>query len=47
MTQDEFDWSGVLFIGEWTPEEALAFARRVEEIAKEERAKKEAADAAG
>ncbi len=27
-----FDWNAVLFAGKWTQAEALAFARRVEEI---------------
>jgi hypothetical protein len=34
-----FDWSRVMFVGEWSEDEAVAFARRVEVIADEERAK--------
>ena len=43
-----FDWSRVLFVENpkrpWTTDEAVAFARRVEEIALEEREKAEAGD---
>lgn len=35
-----FDWSRVVFQGDWTQETAAAFARRVEEIAAEEDAKR-------
>lgn len=43
-----FDWSRILFVENpkrpWTTEEAVAFARRVEEIALEEREKRDAAN---